>query len=214
MGKVLFSQVCVCSHPGKGVLHLHPIILPLILCPFQGYLPFPSHRGTPVPGWGYPSPRQGVPQYQVEHTPVPDREYPCPDISPARTGVPPSQDRTGVTPTWECGTSQTRTVLRYSTPTPSPPPGQDRTAVPPPPKPVLRYPQPPNYYKAEVPPPLPRPAERVLATPLALMQDFLVVWDFYKSQPKCYECTVAVQPEIYDSHQVHFKVTIIERWPD
>ena len=33
--EVMFS---VCSHPGGGGLpHLHPIILPLVPCPFQGY---------------------------------------------------------------------------------------------------------------------------------------------------------------------------------
>ena len=60
MGKVLFSQVCVCSQ-GKGVPHLHPPILPS-----TGLMSFPG--GTPVSGpmslpRGLPlsSPRQVTP---------------------------------------------------------------------------------------------------------------------------------------------------------
>ena len=56
MGKVLFSQVCVCPHPVGGVPHLHPIILlPL------GYL-----LGQ---DWGTPRPKKKT--KQTEH----HREY-------------------------------------------------------------------------------------------------------------------------------------------
>ena len=76
MGKVLFSQVCVCPHQGWGLPHLHPIILPLVTCPFQevplwlvtgpflGGYPSPS-RGIPWPGLGYPPPPKT--EQQSEH---------------------------------------------------------------------------------------------------------------------------------------------------
>ena len=91
---------------GKGLPHLHPIILPTTgTMSFQGEYPshwsqvpsggypsprwgYPSRRGYPSPRWGYPSLRQGVPssrqgahQSQVGGT-------------PDRTGVPPTPSRT------------------------------------------------------------------------------------------------------------------------
>ena len=53
MRKVMFS---VCSHP-RGVPHLHPIILPLVPCPFGGY----PIDWSQFPYGGYPTPGQGVP---------------------------------------------------------------------------------------------------------------------------------------------------------
>ena len=59
----------------EGVPHLHPIILPLVPCPF----------------WGYPSdwlqvPSQEVPQSQVGGTPVLVRGVPHNGVSPSRSG--------------------------------------------------------------------------------------------------------------------------------
>ena len=61
-----------------GVPHLHPIILPLVTCPFWGGLP---HWLVPGPFWGYPSPRQvemGYPPVRDGYPPgqVRMREYP------------------------------------------------------------------------------------------------------------------------------------------
>ena len=63
----VFMDVCL-STPG-GVPHLHPIILPLVPCPFGGYpsdwlQTCPFSEGTPVPdgeGMGYPPARDGSP---------------------------------------------------------------------------------------------------------------------------------------------------------
>ena len=42
----------------RGLPHLHPIILPLVPCPFWGY----PNDWSQVPSWGYPSPRWGYPR--------------------------------------------------------------------------------------------------------------------------------------------------------
>ena len=101
--EVIFS-VCLSVHI-QGVPHLHPIILPLVLCSFsEGYLSdwsqvasqrgYPSlgQRGTPVPGGGGYH-RTGPPSGQDWGTPPLARTGILP---PARTGVPPlpfPQDR-------------------------------------------------------------------------------------------------------------------------
>ena len=63
MGRYCFHKVSVSSHGGYPITHLHPIILPLVPCPFQGYLSdwsqVPSWGDTP--GWGTPLARDGVP---------------------------------------------------------------------------------------------------------------------------------------------------------
>ena len=114
----MFSQVCVHPHPGGGgggLPHLHPIILPLVICPFWGYpsdwFQVPS-RGTQVlaggsqvlaggthswmppvrSGWGIPPARTGVPPGQVR------MGYPHPARSGWGTpqpglGSPPPRDR-------------------------------------------------------------------------------------------------------------------------
>ena len=108
----VFTGGCL-STPRVGVPHLYPIILPLVPCSFWvwGYLSdwsqVPS-RGYPsdwsqVPSWGYqvpgggggvlqsqvgyPSPRWGVPQFQVGV------------LLPARTGVPPPRQNSQAS-TW------------------------------------------------------------------------------------------------------------------
>ena len=84
MGKVLFSQVCVCPHQ-VGIPHLHPMILPLVPCPFWvdpsdwsrvpswgGGVP-QSQVGAGVPSprqWGHHSPRQRVPQARMGYSPL------------------------------------------------------------------------------------------------------------------------------------------------
>ena len=101
MGKVLFSQVSVCSH--LGVPHLHPIILPLVPCPFWGY---PSDWSQ-FPFAGYHSPK-GVLQSQAMVVGTPGWNNPLGQVKLgyplARTGVlpwpgqdmvpPPPPDRT------------------------------------------------------------------------------------------------------------------------
>ena len=96
MGKVIVS-VCLSVHtPEEGVPHLHPIILPLIPCPFQGDTPVTSPSsllgGTPlldgggytpphVQGWGTPQPGEdggGVPQDWIP---------PCPGWGTPRPGL-------------------------------------------------------------------------------------------------------------------------------
>ena len=66
------------THPGggAGLPHLHPIILPLVPCPFQGGYPIPGQGGTP--SWNTPRPDlagegagMGVPPSQGWVTPPP-----------------------------------------------------------------------------------------------------------------------------------------------
>ena len=78
MGKVLFSQVCVCSHGGAPSLshntsiywfHVlsgripHSIILPLVPCPFQGVCQ--SQVGVSQSQGATPDPGRGSTQSQV-----------------------------------------------------------------------------------------------------------------------------------------------------
>ena len=95
MGKVLFSQVSVCSQ-GGWVPHLHPIILPLVpnpsrggtlvfLVPSGGYHSPRWVRGTPVSGGG------GIPV--AAGTPVPGQD----GVAPARRGWGPTPSRDGTT---------------------------------------------------------------------------------------------------------------------
>ena len=63
--EVMFSQgVCLLNFVGD-VLHLHPIILPLVPCPFQGVPKWLVSNlvpgGTPVLSRGYTRSRQGYP---------------------------------------------------------------------------------------------------------------------------------------------------------
>ena len=90
MGRVLFS---VCQFISCGVHHLHPVILPLLPCPFWG-------GGTPVlaggylnPCQGYPIPGQGVPQNRVRI-----RWH---NTQTGQDGVPHSQERMGYSPSQE-----------------------------------------------------------------------------------------------------------------
>ena len=92
----------VCSHRGGGgVYPLHPTILPLVSCPFQGGTPSPSHNtstgpmsfpgDTPVtgprslpggtPGW--------VPPSQVRMGYPPLARSGCGTPQPGKDGVPP-----------------------------------------------------------------------------------------------------------------------------
>ena len=65
----LLPPACVCSGGGAGLPHLHPIILPLVPCPFQGVPQSQMGGGTPVQdgyplarsGWGTPQDRMGKP---------------------------------------------------------------------------------------------------------------------------------------------------------
>ena len=90
-----------CSHVLWGVPHLHPIILPLSLCPFQGFHPiiflvpdpFRGLGGTPVLSqvlpWDYPSAVTGLNQGVTLGQPPPPQlgmgYLPTPG-----TGVPPT----------------------------------------------------------------------------------------------------------------------------
>ena len=47
--KVLFSQVSVCPQGGGGMPHLHPVIFPVVPCPFWGSTPSPSHNTSTGP---------------------------------------------------------------------------------------------------------------------------------------------------------------------
>ena len=123
-GRLYFQFVS--SHPERGrVPHLHPIILPLVPCPFW--------RGTPVIGLrslsvGYPSPRWGVTQ--------------VPPPQSGQDGVPPSQVTMGYPVArmgYPClGLGYPILARGYPIVTPWPdqdedtPPGQD--GVPPPPR--------------------------------------------------------------------------------
>ena len=106
MGKVMFSQVSVRSHPvgwgggwRGGVTHLHPIILPLVACPFQWGTPSHNTSTGPMSFLGGPpmtDPRSlpgggGVPQSWMAEggtqgcgTPKPEMGYPL-----ARSGHSP-----------------------------------------------------------------------------------------------------------------------------
>ena len=84
MGKVLFSQVCVCSHFGGTPIWLIggvPPILPAGVPPsfLTGGVPHPSQWVVPP---SFPS------QVRTGSTPIPDQDG----------GLPPSQVRTGGTP--------------------------------------------------------------------------------------------------------------------
>ena len=78
-----FSQVYLCSTL-RGVSYLHPIILPLIPCPFQRY----ANHWRKVPSWGYHM------RYTTSDTPGQDRT----GYTTARTylGYPQSLARAGV----------------------------------------------------------------------------------------------------------------------
>ena len=115
MGKVLFSQVSVCPlGGGGGLLHLCPIILQLVPCPFWGIphlhsnntgpmffpggTPCPSHNTStgprPLPK-GYPSPRKG--EYLRMGTPHQGWVTPQPGQG---WGTPPHRTTEGVLATW------------------------------------------------------------------------------------------------------------------
>ena len=108
-------SLCVSPHlGGGGVLpHLHPIIFPLVPCPFWGVTPSPPHNtstgsmsllgGIPVSG-----PRsllRGVPQSQMKGYPSPRSRVPTGQDGggtpspPGQDGVPSSQDRMRYIPT-------------------------------------------------------------------------------------------------------------------
>ena len=77
--EVMFSQVSVCTTFGAGGLpHLHPIILPLVPCPFRGV---PHSQAGDTLAQGYPPARSGQ-GYLPARSEI---GYP----PPARTGVPP-----------------------------------------------------------------------------------------------------------------------------
>ena len=84
-GRYCFHR-CLSVHTQGGVPHLHPIILPLVPCPFWGY-PSIWSQVPSLGGGGYLSPRWGIPQSQVGGT----LGYPL-----ART--PPSLERMGYPP--------------------------------------------------------------------------------------------------------------------
>ena len=90
-GSYIFS-LFVSPHP-VGIPHFHPIILPLVSCPFQVV---PNDRSQ-VPSGGYPSPRWAVPQSWLG---VPQDRIP----PPVRSGC----GATGGTP---LAVSHRRTVL-------------------------------------------------------------------------------------------------------
>ena len=78
---------------GVEILHLHPIIFPLVPCPFWGYTSDWSQMGVPqsqtgnTPSWGTPSlPGQ-------DGVPLARSRWGTPQ--PGQNGVPPSQVRTG-----------------------------------------------------------------------------------------------------------------------
>ena len=87
MGKVMLS-LCLSIHTlGGGAPHLHPIILPLVPCPFWVYpsdwSQVPSLGGW-YPRWGYPAwGRSGL-------------GYPPPPHGQDRTGVPRPPAKTGL----------------------------------------------------------------------------------------------------------------------
>ena len=83
----MFSVYPPSGGGGGGLSHLHPIILPLVPCPFWGGTPVTGPRS----GWGEGYPIMGYPPGQRWVTPQAGMGYP-----PARVRVPtppPSRDR-------------------------------------------------------------------------------------------------------------------------
>ena len=75
MRKVIVS-VCLSVHTQQRIPHLHPIILPMVPCLFQGvpqyrYTLSQAGMGYPQPGMEYPLARMGYPQqgWGTPHTP-------------------------------------------------------------------------------------------------------------------------------------------------
>ena len=85
-GKVMFSTVSVCS---QGAPHLHPIILPLVSCPFWGYPQPGQNRGE-----GYPGGR--VPPGEVSTKGTPGWAPPV-----LGWGTPPARTTEGVLAMWQ-----------------------------------------------------------------------------------------------------------------
>ena len=69
MGGYVFTSVCLFRW---GVPHLHPIILPLVPCPF----------------WGYPSDYSQIPSRRVPQSQVLDGGYPSPRWGATDRGIP------------------------------------------------------------------------------------------------------------------------------
>ena len=99
--EIMFSQACVCLGGGEGLPHLHPIILPLVPCPFWGYLiSIQYFHWSHIPSG---VPQVGVPQSQLGGTPVHD-------------GVPSSQ--VWLVPSARTGWGTPQPGLRYLPPPP------------------------------------------------------------------------------------------------
>ena len=105
----MIPSLVPCPFWGRGLSHLHPIILPLVSCPFWGR--YSSHRwGYPSPGWGYtrmeyPPARSGLEDWYLPW--------------PGQDGVPPARSGWG-TP-WPGQHSFTPPLARsgWSTPWPA-----------------------------------------------------------------------------------------------